>query len=76
MDKDIPKLDIEKEKNEIKYYQWVNFLLLIQAFLYYTPRIFWNTFSIKAGLYLGDLVNVYTQCRVFNPFYSPIIIDN
>lgn len=56
MDKDIPKLEAEKEKNEIKYYQWVNFLLLIQAFIYYMPRIFWSTFSIKAGLYLGDLV--------------------
>lgn len=57
-DQSIPKIEQEKEKNEIKYYQWVNFVLLLQALFFYMPRIFWSTFSIKAGLYLGDLVNI------------------
>ena len=57
-DQSIPKNEIERSKNEIKYYQWVAFVLLIQALLFYMPRIFWSTFSIKAGLYLGDLVSL------------------
>jgi len=57
MDQQIPKLEQERTKTEIKYYQWVQFLLLFQGFCFFLPRIFWNTFSIKAGLYLGDLVD-------------------
>ncbi len=57
MDQHIPKMEQDRTKNEIKYYQWVQFLLLIQAFCFFLPRIFWSTFSIKAGLYLGDLVD-------------------
>lgn len=73
----IPKSDIERSQNEIKYYQylvkyyfcffinfginilnrWVSFFLLIQALLFYMPRIFWSTFSVKAGLSLADLVD-------------------
>lgn len=56
MNHTIPKDEIERSKNEIKYYQWVSFVLLIQALLFYMPRIFWRTVSLKAGLNISDLV--------------------
>lgn len=56
MNQNIPKSEIERKKNEIKYYQWVAFVLLIQALLFYMPRIFWRTVSLKAGLNISDLV--------------------
>jgi hypothetical protein len=52
----IPKTEVERKQNEIKYYQWVSFVLLLQALLFYMPRIFWRTVSIKAGLNICDLV--------------------
>lgn len=52
----IPKSEVERRQNEIKYYQWVSFVLLGQALLFYMPRIFWRTVSIKAGLNICDLV--------------------
>ena len=52
----IPKSEFERSKTEIKYYQWVSFILLVQALLFYLPRIFWKTFSVKAGLNICDLV--------------------
>lgn len=56
MNQSIPKSEIERSKNEIKYYQWVSFVLLVQALFFYFPRILWRTLSIKAGLNIADLV--------------------
>jgi hypothetical protein len=55
--KSIPHLEEEREGNQIKYYQWVTFVLLFQAFMFYIPRIFWTTFSARCGFFIGDLVN-------------------
>jgi hypothetical protein len=38
------------------YYQWIPFLLLVQAFLFYIPRLSWNTFGLKSGIQVSDLV--------------------
>ena len=52
----IPKSKEERSKTEIKYYQWVSFVLLFQAFMFYMPRIFWSSFSMRCGLSISDLV--------------------
>lgn len=57
MNQSIPKSEIDRSKNEIKYYQWVSFVLLAQALFFYFPRIIWRVLSIKAGLNIGDLVS-------------------
>lgn len=57
LNQSIPRSEIERSKNEIKYYQWVSFVLLVQAMLFYLPRILWRTGSVKAGLNIGDLVD-------------------
>lgn len=66
----IPKAEIEREKGEIKYYQWVNFILLFQAFLFYMPRVFWTSFSGKGGLYLQDLVEAARSYKNHDKFYK------
>ena len=53
----IPKSDTERRQNEIKYYQWVQLVLLVQALLFYMPRVIWRSVSIKAGLNICDLVS-------------------
>jgi hypothetical protein len=52
----IPKSEAERRQNEIKYYQWVQIVLLVQALLFYMPRVIWRSVSIKAGLNICDLV--------------------
>jgi len=52
----LPKEEQVRKQNEIKYYQWVSFVLLAQALIFYSPRIFWRTFSVKSGLNICDLV--------------------
>jgi len=51
-----PKLYSAKKESEILYYQWIPFLLLVKAFLFYIPRISWNTFGLKSGVQVSDLV--------------------
>lgn len=52
----IPKSNHTKKHSEILYYQWIPFLLLVKAFLFYVPRMSWNTFGLKSGVQISDLV--------------------
>lgn len=52
----IPKYANAKKHSEILYYQWIPFLLLLKAFLFYVPRMSWNAFGIKSGVQISDLV--------------------
>ncbi len=54
-DKTPKSFDVKKE-NEIMYYQWIPFLLLVKAFLFYIPRLSWNAFGLKSGVQVSDLV--------------------
>jgi len=40
----------------IVYYQWVPIILLVQAFLFCLPRIFWTTFADHSGIDVGSFV--------------------
>jgi len=66
----IPKHEIDRQKTEIKYYQWVSFVLIIQAFLFYMPRVFWTSLAGKGGLYLSDLVQAARNYKNGDKFYK------
>jgi len=51
-----PKTFEIKKQNEILYYQWIPFVLLVKAFLFYIPRLSWNTFGLRSGVHISDLV--------------------
>ncbi len=65
-DENIPKDPSLKKKGEIKYYQWVAFVILFQAFFFYIPRIVWRTFSLRAGLNITDLVEAADNYKSSN----------
>jgi hypothetical protein len=46
-----------RRERTLKYYQWINFVLLFQALLFSLPRIIWQSFNDKIGLSLGNLVD-------------------
>lgn len=52
----VPKSANTKKQSEILYYQWIPFLLLVKAFLFYLPRMSWNTFGLRSGVQISDLV--------------------
>ncbi|CAF1343916.1 unnamed protein product [Didymodactylos carnosus] len=49
----VPKSLEVKRQNEILYYQWIPFLLLVKAFLFYLPRISWR---FRMGIQIADLI--------------------
>jgi hypothetical protein len=46
-----------RRERTLKYYQWINFVLLFQALFFSIPRIIWQSFNDKIGLSLGNLVD-------------------
>ncbi|CAF1168084.1 unnamed protein product [Adineta steineri] len=57
IDQDLPDDEIGRRDKDILYYQWVPFILLFQAFLFYFPRIVWRTLNVRSGLDLINLVD-------------------
>lgn len=45
----IPIEKVSREKAELSYYQWVPFVLAIQALMFYLPAMFWRLFNWQAG---------------------------
>lgn len=41
----------DNRKEHIGYYQWVPVMLLVQAFLFYTPCLLWRVFGDRSGLF-------------------------
>lgn len=46
-----------RRERTLKYYQWINFVLLLQALFFSVPRILWQAFNDTIGLSLGNLVD-------------------
>lgn len=49
-EEEIPKAHEKHLKREIVYYQWMPFIFLLMAFLFYVPCSVWRTFNSKAGV--------------------------
>lgn len=56
MDEHLSKDHPDRKSRVLKYYQWVPFILLFQAFLFYIPRLVWRALSTKSGLNIANLV--------------------
>ena len=60
-EKDVPK---EYEKRQwITYYQWIPFILLAQAVLFYLPSVIWHGLNSKAGV---DADNILAAAHTFS----------
>ena len=53
----MPKLEYERRRNELRYYQWIPFILLFQAFCFYFPHIIWRSLSRRSGIDVRDIVD-------------------
>uniref|UniRef100_A0AC34GWD4 Innexin n=1 Tax=Panagrolaimus sp. ES5 TaxID=591445 RepID=A0AC34GWD4_9BILA len=54
-DDKLPKV-AEREHYELKYYQWVPLILVLQLLLFLAPKTFWSAVSWKAGLSVKALI--------------------
>jgi hypothetical protein len=49
MHREIPESPLERKQRELHYYQWVPFMLAVQALLFYAPRIVWRFCNRRFG---------------------------
>lgn len=55
-----------RRERTLKYYQWINFVLLFQALFFSLPRIIWQSFNDSIGLSLGNLVDAANKYESFD----------
>jgi hypothetical protein len=56
MDNRLPEDTNERDRLEIQYYQWVPFVLALQALLFYVPRLIWNMLNFQSGMNVTALI--------------------
>lgn len=54
---DIPDDMAEREKTELKYYQWIHLIILAQSLLFLIPRVFWRSLNDKCGIEIVNYVD-------------------
>ncbi|CAF0840008.1 unnamed protein product [Adineta ricciae] len=68
-DRLLPKYPDPKTEQFIYFYQYVPFILMIQAVLFYIPSLIWSTLSSKSGYDLGMLI---TQARFADTYTADL----
>jgi innexin len=51
----------DRDNREIHYYQWVPFVLALQAFLFYVPTAIWRTLNWQSGVNIRNVVQVLNE---------------
>lgn len=68
-DRLLPKYPDPKSEHFIYFYQYVPFILILQAIFFYLPSLIWTTLSSKSGYDLSMLV---TQARICDTYTSEL----
>uniref|UniRef100_A0A0N4ZN91 Innexin n=1 Tax=Parastrongyloides trichosuri TaxID=131310 RepID=A0A0N4ZN91_PARTI len=57
--------ELRKER-QIAYYQWVPYILLLQAMVFYLPQLIWRSSNWFTGLYIGSFVQTFVKDNLYN----------
>ncbi|TNN21420.1 Innexin unc-9 [Schistosoma japonicum] len=60
----VPENISERENRKIHYYQWVPFILMIQAFMFNLPCLIWRLFNWQSGIHLSSIMEVACEIEM------------
>ena len=55
-----------RPEDELKYYQWTPFILVLMSIVFYVPHQFWRGLSLRSGVDLEDLIEAGQTYRSAN----------
>ncbi|CAF0782868.1 unnamed protein product [Adineta ricciae] len=53
---DVPETPHARQETSIRYYQWIPFILLFQAFFFFLPYVLWRVLCQRSGIDIRDVV--------------------
>ncbi|KAK6037049.1 hypothetical protein COOONC_25446, partial [Cooperia oncophora] len=56
LNESLPYNETERRRIPINYYQWVPYILALQAFLFYMPRFVWKSLIAVSGYDLAGAI--------------------
>ncbi|VDK42105.1 unnamed protein product [Anisakis simplex] len=56
MDENLPDVGSERRIRELAYYQWIPFILILQAACCYAPRLVWKVLNSRSGINLTAFI--------------------
>ncbi|CAF2579098.1 unnamed protein product [Rotaria sp. Silwood2] len=63
---EIPDNTAIRHESSIRYYQWIPFILLFQAFLFFIPYVLWRVLSQRSGIDVRDIVEAAASYKKAN----------
>ncbi|VDM77942.1 unnamed protein product [Strongylus vulgaris] len=63
-DEDVPDSVDTRIAQQLIYYQWVPFIMALEAALFYLPVVFWSQVSNKSGLNIENLVRIALAAEI------------
>uniref|UniRef100_A0A914V946 Innexin n=1 Tax=Plectus sambesii TaxID=2011161 RepID=A0A914V946_9BILA len=58
MENDLPNSVAERQKLQLSYYQWVPFVLLLQAVMFILPHILWRMLNWLSGIQVRAIITM------------------
>ncbi|CAF1264985.1 unnamed protein product [Rotaria magnacalcarata] len=60
---EIPDNTNIRHESSIRYYQWIPFILLFQAFMFFVPYVLWRVLCQRSGIDIRDIVEAATNYK-------------
>ncbi|VDM40170.1 unnamed protein product [Toxocara canis] len=73
LDQKIPQSSRHRSERELTYYQWVPFMLMMQALMFTGPHVFWRMLNWMSGIQTRAVITMASSAAKKNPSTGEVI---